>query len=58
MGAGGGTKVCQGEAAAYDALEAGACICSSLLLQDKGSARNTLDTLDTEPRTSCCEGPH
>ena len=30
--------------------------CSSLLLQDKGSARNTLDTLDTEPRTSCCEG--
>ena len=26
MGAGGGTKVCQGEAAAYDALEAGACM--------------------------------
>ena len=26
MGAGGETKVCQGEAAAYDALEAGACM--------------------------------
>ena len=26
MGAGDGTKVCQGEAAAYDALEAGACM--------------------------------
>ena len=37
-------KVCKGEAADQDGLQGGSRACSPLLLQDKGSACNTLGT--------------